>query len=192
MKLFGKSNALPRVVAVKDLVLFEGLRHHVAQIGPLMVEIVSELKHRGLVTQPDGSSKMVEQPRFQTAAFIKDLRWSDELKGWYIWGRSLSKGRGGALEDQRRLVLEMRDLGLIPARPGRMEGSAPAGGEHLNLHLALFANGINWTQEIANVRRGDGLTTKAKSAVESYRKLFREKLTDGYAEPDVNDSYGEG
>lgn len=189
---------------VGDPVLFEGMP----------CRIVAMNTHEGrlrfdtemTVTRPDrltGKSETVA--RFQTIANIADLKWSDDFKAWYMWGRVLGKGRGarnraqgdltGAVgEDQRQMVVEMRDRGVIPARFTRRSGQAPAGGEHVNLAKCLFhAKGVNWQQEMANVRRGDGLSDTAKKAVESYKTEFKKPLADGYAAPGANDSYaGEG
>lgn len=177
--------------ALGDPVFFEGLPHKITLIVGGLVEFSSEKLHEG-TTLTRGNVRVPQtQPLFRTSANLADLRWSTELNAWYLWGRLLSKGRGGVGTDERLIVAELRDRGLLPARETRPQGSGPAGGEHHNLHAALFRANINWAQELANVRRGDGLSANAQAAVTAYGARFKKKLTEGFADPDANDSTGE-
>lgn len=181
-----------RTPKVGDLVIFEGLKHRVRLLVGDKIEFASERMVTVEEMNADGTTRKLVKPNFITAGFLADMRWSDELKGWYIWGRVISKGRGGVGIDEREIVTELRDIGLLAARPTRMQGVGPAGGEQLNLYLSLFSDSINWKQELANVRRGEGLSTNAKRAVADYGERFKRKLVDGFAAPDANDSEGEG
>lgn len=214
---------MPRTTAtpkVGDPVIFEGLPHRITQVAyegsPYhprrdsqrtttaeadRVFFESELPH----TRPGrGRRPPRTRARFRTQANLADLRWSDELGAWYLWGRLLGAGRGAQVDaagrvlipaptlDERKVVAELRDRGLLPMRATRQPGSVPAGGEHVNLHLALFSKGIDWAQELANVRRGEGLSENANAAIADYGERFRKRLTEGYADPDADDSKGEG
>jgi len=176
--------------AVGDPVFFEGFPHAITGVTADKVEFASLLTHTGPKTNADGSQTTVTVPRFRTLMNLADLQWDDDLGAWYVFGRVLCKGRGGVGEDQRKIVADLRDRGLIPARSTRPRGMVPAGGEHLNLHKALFASkkGVNWRQEIDNIRRGEGLTMKAKECAAHYHELFKAPLADGYAYPGANDS----
>lgn len=169
--------------AIGDPVFFEGLSHSIMDVTGTRVRFVSNLVHE----TPDGS-----KPRFETFAQLADLKWSDELGAWYLWGRLLGKGRGGAGADDRAVVAELRDRGILPARSTRRNGQVPAGGEHANLCCTLFRSGVDWRQEVAALRRGDGLSEVAKQAVAAYKVKFQAKLADGYAEPGADDSWAEG
>ena len=109
---------------------------------------------RALVVSFENPAKLVKCAK-------RDLRWDDELASWYLWGRLLSP-------KQKAQVIGMRDRGEIPARNTRMPGSAPAGGEHLNLYRALFAKRMD---------------------VEDYKQRFAGKLSDGFADPNADDSW---
>lgn len=173
-----RRDAPQKKVAAADLVFFESEEIH---------------------ARPSRGGRPVRaRPRFRVRANLADLRWSDEFEAWYLWGRTLAKGKGRIAEkagnpDQRRIVAELRDRGLLPGRATRQPGSVPAGGEHENLAMAMFCDtGINWEQELANVQRGDGLSENAHAAVANYAERFKRPLARGYAEPDANDSKGEG
>lgn len=157
-------------------VVFEGLPHRVTKIEGGRVVFASDLLHERV-------------PRFETMAEVADLRWSDELGAFYLWGRVLGKGRGGVGDDFRSVVIELRDREVLPARAKRRQGQAPAGGEHVNLYCALFCAGVDWSRELAALRKSEPLSDAAKSAVAAYEKRFRAKLADGYAEPGAGDSW---
>lgn len=103
--------------------------------------------------------------RFTHIVNIHDLRWSEELGAWYMWGRCLS-------DAQEQQVIRWRDQGLLPARKTRQRASAPAGGEELNLFLALFRDPKRALED----------------RIDEYKARFSRRLTDGFADPDANDS----
>lgn len=182
-----------RTPAVGDPVFFEGLPHRISAFAGARVEFVSELQHDAGERNAEGQFQARYVPRFRTVGIASELRWSDELRAWYLWGRVLCKGRGGVGMDARLIVAELRDRGLLPARPTRKPGQGPAGGEQMNLYCCLFSptvdgTGVNWAQELANVKRGEGLSLHAQTRVAEYRERFRHKLARGYADPDANDS----
>lgn len=109
-----------------------------------------------------------ESARFLHKGRASDLRYDEELDLFYGWGRALSY-------EQKAQIIRLRDQGKLPARKTRNLGNAPAGGEHLNLYKALFAE--------------PGPIDDAKIA--AYKKLFKLKLVEGYADPDTDDSTGE-
>lgn len=166
-----------RSLAVGDEVFFEGMRCRVAKIKGPELQFDSILQYNG-------------KPRFQTLANVADMRWSDEFNAWYLWGRLLGKARGGLGEDERGVVIQLRDHGVIPARPNRRPGQYPAGGEHINLQC-LFTGEVDWKAELAKVRRGQEISNAAKALVQEYQTRFRKKLVDGYASPGADDSTGE-
>lgn len=204
--------ATTKTPAVGDPVLFEGLKHKITAIAGDRVQFASELQHTGTVQKPDGSLATKTQPHLTTVGLLADLKWDAGLGAWYMWGRVLSKGRhincphctvdiGGKKQhlgcvrcDDRKVVAALRDEGVLPARKTRQPNAVPAGGEHLNLYKTLFHSGsVNWQQELGNVKRGEGLTTAAKSHAEKYKAEFVKPLADGYASPGANDSTaGEG
>lgn len=163
---------------VGDEVMFEGLAHRIMDMAHGRVRFASEMMHGA-------------KPRFETIAAVADLRWSEDLQCWYLWGRLLGKGRGDVGIDQRAVVSELRDRGLLPARATRRPGQAPAGGEHENLCCALFCKGIDWSRELERLRRGAALTEAAQAAVADYASRFQRKLVSGYADPGADDSWGE-
>ena len=124
-----------------------------------------------------------ENPARKVTGLLSDLRWDDGCSCWYLWGRALAKA-------DRRIVAELRDRALLPARKTRNPGNGPAGGEHLNLYKTLFRDrpaGF-WNGALAEVRAGGELSAEAVSAIEDYKKRFKEKLVEGYADPDADDS----
>jgi hypothetical protein len=155
----------------------------VTSLDETTVIFASELAH----TAADGKVT----PRFSTTARREDLRWSDELGAWRLWGRDLCRGRGGVGIDERRVVSELRDRGVLPARASRRHRNPPAGGEHLNLALSLFSRGIDWAREIERLRNREGLSEAAQAAVDDYEERYKRKLTEGYASPDADDSWAE-
>ena len=178
---------------VGDPVFFEGLPHKIAQLTDKGVEFVSELTHTRVtpVDQEDPSkgSSIETIPRFRTVANRADLQWSSRYKVWYLWGRLLCKSRGGVGDQQRSIVAELRDRGLLAARETRERGQGPAGGEQLGLYYCLFSKpGINWRQEMANVRRGDGLSENAKASCDEFDSEIKCKF--GFATPDDGDPVG--
>jgi hypothetical protein len=182
------STSAAQTPAVGDPVFFEGLPHKITSVSGNLVEFASDLTHTG----PDNNNNIVTVPRFRTGANLSDFQWSDELKSWYLWGRVLCKGRGGVGMDQRAVVAELRDRGLIPSRPGRERGAAPAGGEQLDLHIALFYNQTNWKQEMANVRRGEGLSTQAEKHCVEFHKRAKRRIVEGFAAPGDGDPHFKG
>lgn len=170
--------------AVGAPVIFEGLPCRIVALANDRAQFASELSH----TRESGKTV----PRFITEVAVADMRWSDELGSWYLWGRVLSKGRSGILADQRKLVVDLRDRRLIAARfDTRERGSGPAGGEHLNLYCCLFMSGVDWDAEIARHARGEAMSAKAADCIAKYAVKFAEKLSDGYADPGADDSFGE-
>jgi len=166
--------------AVGDPVFFEGLPHRITAFAADKVEFASELQHQG----PNGTG-----PRFRTIANLADLRWSSRYAVWYLWGRLLSKSRGGVGLEQRTIVAELRDRKLLGMRATRKEGQGPTGGEQLGMYYCLFSkSSINWQQEIANVRRGDGLSTAASAACGEFD--VDRKCKFGYASPEDGDPVG--
>ncbi len=124
-----------------------------------------------------------ENANRRVTGVFADLRWDGELGNWYLWGRALAK-------PDRIIVAELRDRALLPARRTRTPGNAPAGGEHLNLYKSLF-NGRPrgfWDAALAQVRPGGELPPEAVEAIEDYRVRFKQKLVDGYADVDADDS----
>jgi len=167
--------------AIGDLVFFEGLPHRISALTDERVEFASELQFR----RPDGS----DVPQFRSVGSRADLRWSSRFNVWYLWGRLLGKARGEIGADQRQIVTELRNAGLLPARSGWQRGQGPAPGEQLGLYYCLFSNGdINWAQELANVRRGDGLSDAARTACATFDITMKCKF--GYADPDDGDPAG--
>lgn len=187
--------AIPTAPKIGDPVLFEGLPHRLVALVGDKVEFVSELMH----TREDGS----QVPRFRTVANLADMLWSSRLGAWYIWGRVLGKGRGakdregrsgkvdlrGAVgEDQRALVAQMRDRGVIPSRPGRLVGSAPAAGEQHGLYCDLFAGAVDWKQELRKLSYAEGLSDTATAACKTHGQGFRSKrLNHGFADRNDGD-----
>lgn len=169
---------------VGDPVLFEGLDCKVGVIGPNeegyprlaagFVAIDTNEMHTGM-----RKGRERTRPRFRHTMLLADMKWSDQLGAWYFFGRLLGKGRGGKF-NERQVVIELRDRHLLPARPTRMAGQAPAPGEHINL-AHLFRPGVDWAQEMANVRRGEGLSENARKRIEDYEIRFAQKLPEGYA-----------
>jgi len=123
---------------------------------------------RGIVTVEafeDALIVVIENKQFRYKLRADDLRWNDELGAFYSWGTLLS-------DEQKRRVTVMRDAGELPARETRQRGHGPAGGEHLNLYLALFKDRRSITKE----------------RIADYRERFAQKLVEGYADPDADDS----
>lgn len=115
----------------------------------------------------------VKMARYESAAKrhygkVADLAWDEELGAWYLWGRCLS-------QEQVVQVIRWRDAGLVVARDTRQRGMPPAGGEHLNLFLALFHKEFLPLNE----------------RIADYERRFAKKLTRGFADPDAADSTGE-
>ena len=126
-----------------------------------------------------------ENTNRRVTGMFSDLRWDDECNCWYLWGRALAKA-------DRRVVAELRDRGLLPARRTRTPGNAPAGGEHLNLYKSLFRDqpaGF-WDGALGAVRSGGDLPAEAVAVIADYGERFKQKLADGYANPDADDSEG--
>ncbi len=121
----------------------------------------------------------------RVTGLLDDLRWDDDLKSWYLWGRALAKA-------DRAIVAELRDRGLLPARRTRTPGNPPAGGEHLNLYKTMFRGKLAgfWKSVLVTVRQGKDLPGDAMTAVAAYTEVFKQPLADGYAVADANDSEG--
>lgn len=169
------SETVTRTPAVGDPVVFEGLAHTITRIEGALFEIESELRHG-------------DKPRFRTVGNLADCLWSSRLGAWYVWGRVLCKGRGGVGMDQRQVIAELRDHGVIPSRPTRERGQGPAAGEQHGLYCDLVAAGVDWTQELGNLRRGEGLSDAAKACCAHHEHGFRSKrLNHGYATPNDGD-----
>lgn len=174
----GAPPAAPQVPAVGAPVLFEGLMCAISRIEGDKFEIISEITHTG----PGHDGRVRTQPRFRTIGTIGDLVWSPRLGAWYVWGRVLSKGRGGVGVDQRQIVAELRDRKAIPARPTRQAGQGPTPGEQHGLFVDLFTSSVDWRQEIANLQRGEGLTDTARTCCARHEQGFCSKrLNHGYA-----------
>lgn len=116
----------------------------------------------------------------------KDLLFDAELGSWYLWGRVLSPA-------QIATVVELRDRGLLKARATRNPGSAPAGGEHHPLYLALFheADHEVWPAAMSSIRTGSGVPKAAASRIAGFAKRFTKKLPHGYADRGADDSRDE-
>lgn len=165
-----------RQAVVGDAVLFDGDMH-------LIVDTMQRWsrEQEELVTLV-----IFENPKTKVTALLVDLRWSDVLNSFYMWGRALRKS-------DRTIVAELRDRGLLPARKTRTPGNPPAGGEHMNLYLTMFRNrpAQFWDAELASVRPGGDLSAEAVAAIADYTATFKQKLVDGYADPTFDDSVGE-
>lgn len=162
---------------VGDAVLFDGDMHLV----------VDQFKRYSRELDALVGLLVFENTNRKVTILQSDLRWDAADGNWYMWGRSLAKG-------DRVIVSELRDRGLLPARRTRSPGNGPAGGEHCNLYKALFKNrpaGF-WETALAEVRAGGDLPEEAVAAIGDFGVLFRQKLTEGYADPDVDDSQAEG
>lgn len=169
-------------LAIGDPIIFEGQPSHIVGVVGGKVEFVSDLMH----TREDGT----EVPRFRTVASAADLLWSARLGAWYVWGRVLGKGRGGVGVDQRRLFADLRDIGVIPSRPGRPFCVVPVAGEQHGLYCDLFVGspGVNWEQELRNIRTGEGLTDAAKQCCKDHAEgFYAKRLNHGYASPNDGD-----
>jgi hypothetical protein len=120
-----------------------------------------------------------EDPQLRTFALERELRWSTELDAWYLWGRCLSP-------DDQQAVIELRDRGLLVARTTRTPTNAPAGGEHLDLYLALVQDKPKGflAQQLAPLRRGEPPAPALRAAAEAFAARWRGPHSDGYAEPD--------
>jgi hypothetical protein len=127
---------------------------------------------------------LFEDPQYRVYALERDLRWDAALGSWYLWGRCLSA-------EQMQVVVTLRDRGHLPARGTRQFGSAPAGGEHLNLYLALFAGKPRgfWTAAVAAAVTGTPLPSDVQGSVADYARRFAAPLPGGYADPDADDSF---
>lgn len=161
--------------ATGDAVLFDGQMHLI--MGTFKKYSNSEERLVTLV--------IFENAERKVTGLYDDLRWDADLGHWYMWGRNLAKS-------DRVLVAHLRDRGLLPARKTRQIGSAPAGGEHKNLHTALFhgrAKGF-WEAEVDTIRAGGDLSEEAVAAIADYKVLYAQPLVDGYADPGDNDSEG--
>lgn len=158
----------PRIPAVGERVLCDGQY--------LEVRELAKRYHRD-------SDTIVQALRFENAnvahyALVKDMRWSDELSAWYMWGRLLSY-------TQAQQVAELRDRHVVVARARRQPGHVPAGGEHLDLYLALYAGqpaGF-WDRELRQSRTGTPLSEAAAALVANFRARWLAPHTDGYADP---------
>jgi len=128
-----------------------------------------------------------ESDRMKHYGLTRDLLYDSTLGAWYLWGRVLSAS-------QIATVVELRDRGLLKARATRIPGSAPAGGEHHQLYLALFhgADHEFWPAAMSSIRTGSGVPTEAAKRIADLAKRFTKKLEHGYADRDANDSTGEG
>lgn len=117
-----------------------------------------------------------ENPNRRVTGVLNDLRWDDDLKSWYLWGRTLAKS-------DRLVVAELRDRALLPARRTRTPGNPPAGGEHLNLYKTLFKDRLVgfWSVALSAVRSGGALPAEAVEAIEDYKIVFKQRLVNGYA-----------
>ncbi|KKN22948.1 hypothetical protein LCGC14_0909910 [marine sediment metagenome] len=140
-------------------------------------------------SQEDGTPFMLvvyENTAHKVTALASDQRWDDELGCWYSWGVVISKA-------DRAIVAELRDRGLLPCRKTRTPGNPPAGGEHLNLFKALFhlKPAQFWNAAMAEVRKGGDLPVEAQAAVAAYTERYKQPLSEGYADPDADDSVGE-
>jgi len=126
---------------------------------------------------------LFEDPQFRVFALERDLRWSDELGAWYLWGRCLGP------EDQQAIV-ELRDRGLLVARTSRTPTNAPAGGEHLDLYLTLVKDKPKGflTQQLEPVRRGNPPPPALLDAAAAFSARWHGPHSDGYADPDDSPS----
>lgn len=161
---------------IGEAVLFDGNMHLIVDT---MERYAQERKE--LVTLV-----IFENPAVKVTGMLEDLRWDAEMGCWYMWGRALAKS-------DRAVVAELRDRGLLSARRTRNPGNAPAGGEHLNLYKTLFRSREQGFLDAAltQVRSGGDLPGEAVTAVAEYGTVFKQKLSEGYADPDANDSEGE-
>lgn len=193
------------ILAIGDPLIFEGQPSRIVGVAGGKVEFISELEVERPVLdgdlQPTGATESV--PRFRTVANVADLLWSVRCSAWYLWGRVLGKGRGardrdgrsGAVDltgqvgvDQRLIASRLRDLGIIPSRPTRRTGQVPAAGEQHGLYCDLFADGVNWGQELHNIQLGEGLSAKARECIAVCKQGFHTKrLNHGYASPNDGD-----
>lgn len=130
------------------------------------------------------TSEFLEAVQFENAqtkhyGLARDLRWSEDLQAWYLWGRCLS-GPDVAL------VIELRDRGLLIARGTRTPGNPPAGGEHLDLYLTLMRGqpARFWDNELTQVRRGGSLSPAARERIVAFEGRWLGPHSDGYADPD--------
>lgn len=152
-------------------VLCDGRRHIIIDPVPVMGdETAARFRAKGRV--------LFEDATVRVAALAAELRWSDELGAWYLWGRCLSKA-------DRVLVAELRDRGLLVARTTRMPTMVPAGGEHLDLYLALVHGKPKGflDQQLTPIRRGEPPTPALRAAAEDFAARWRGPHTDGYADP---------
>jgi hypothetical protein len=119
-----------------------------------------------------------EDPQHRTFALERDLRWSDELKAWYLWGRCLSW-------ESQQAVIELRDRALLVSRTTRTPTHAPAGGEHLDLYLTLVHGKPKGFLEhqLEPIRRGDPAPTALIEAAGAFATRWHGPHTDGYADP---------
>ncbi len=158
------AHTLTKIPKIGDVVLCDGEFCVIIGFGGIKNPAVRSLKPVQTFEEAIGVAFKGSQRLHKMAC--SQLRYDDELKKWYPWGRALSF-------EQKAKVIELRDDGQLPARKARRRGMAPAGGEHLNLWKALFST-------IAPI--GD-------QKIADYTRRFNEPLSEGYAEPDANDSF---
>jgi hypothetical protein len=127
-----------------------------------------------------------ENAKVRHYALVRELRWDAELGAWHLWGRVLA-------HDDAVTVRELRDRGLLPSRRTRMPGSAPAGGEHLDLHLALFhGRPRGWLRaELTAYVGGGEFSDEAKKRFAEFEARWHGPHADGYADPDAPPSTSE-
>ena len=171
-KVMGRSTKAP---VIGDGVLCDGQDHIITNVR----------QHYSSNTGERADLVVFDNPQRSVTGLFSDLRYDADLDLFYLWGRCLSKA-------QRVIVAELRDRNVLPARKTRTPGNVPAGGEHLNLWKSLFGpvkrqTGF-WEQELGALRSGGVLSPEAQGMVADYQVRFDRKLTEGYAQPDVDDS----
>jgi hypothetical protein len=121
---------------------------------------------------------LFEDPQHRVFALERDLRWSEELNAWYLWGRCLAPG-------DQQAIIELRDRGLLVARTSRTPTNAPAGGEHLDLYLTLVKDQPKGflMQQLEPVRRGDPPPAALADAAAAFSVRWHGPHSDGYADP---------
>lgn len=158
----------PRVPQLGDAVLCDGRLH----------QVTARRKRYSSETDSFVTGVQFENARFRVYALESDFRWSEELGAWYLWGRCLSP-------EAQQAVIELRKRGLLVQRTTHDPTHAPAGGEHLDLYLALVhGRAPGWLEvQVAAVQRGEAASPALVEAATEFAARWHGPHADGYAEP---------
>lgn len=170
------AHKLSKIPKLGDVVLCDGEFCVILGFGGVKDSTSRSLKEVGVYENamqiafegPIRRHKCAKFERHADGEIAEVIRWDPEIEKFYLWGRALSF-------EQKQDVIKMRDDGILPARKTRRRGMAPAGGEHMNLWKSLF----QIPGPITGEKIGD------------YEDRFQHALTEGYAEPDLDDSFVE-